>query len=237
MRIVLLTTDTSHHCYFVRELSARFRIEAVLVESNTLNPPFDVHHRFETVREDYERRVWFDGEPVSLLDLASAKAFGSLNDDDALNVLAEVQPDIVVVFGTGRLSSDVIKTCPQGILNLHGGDPEQDRGLDTHLWAIYEDRFDGLVTTLHRVNDRLDDGEVVGKAPIPLHRLMKLHELRRFNTTLCLHLVGSALDEYQRCGHISSRPQQTRGRYYSFMPAELKATCQQKFEQHTSRLH
>ncbi|MCH8260875.1 MAG: hypothetical protein IIC46_11790 [Planctomycetes bacterium] len=162
---------------------------------------------------------------------------GALNDDDALNVLAELQPDIVLVFGTGRLSSDVIKTCPEGILNLHGGDPEQDRGLDTHLWSIYEDRFDGLVTTLHRVNDRLDDGEVVGKAPIPLHHRMKLHELRRFNTTLCLDLVGSALDEYQHCGHISSRPQRTRGRYHSFMPAELKATCQHKFEQHTSRLH
>ncbi len=61
MRIVLLTTDASHHCYFVREMSARFRIEAVLVESNVLNAPFEVHHRFETVREDYERRVWFDG--------------------------------------------------------------------------------------------------------------------------------------------------------------------------------
>lgn len=236
MRIVILTTNTLHHCFFASELSKRFPIDAVFVESKTINPPFEVHHPYETVREEYEQRTWFNNRSAGLLDLDHAREFPSLNDDDASNALAQLQPDIVVVFGTGKLSSDVIGCCPEGILNLHGGDPERDRGLDTHLWAIYENRFDDLVTTLHRVNDQLDDGEIVAKAPIPLYGGMNLHELRRVNTEVCLDLVGSALVKYERCGCISSQPQRTRGRYYSFMPSELKSTCVQNFERYTSQL-
>lgn len=236
MKLVVLTTDTLHHCYFVRELDLRFAVEAVFIETNSLKPQFDIAHSFEADREVYEQRIWFDEQTVSLADIAPVKRFNSINDSDAIKMLKQLAPDVVVVFGTGKLSREVINICPDGMLNLHGGDPELDRGLDTHLWAIYENRFDALITTLHRINDQLDDGEVVSKAPIQIEPNMQLHQLRKSNTEVCLELVLNALKEYEAKGCFTSKPQLSRGRYYSFMPTEKKSECQQKFKQFASKL-
>ena len=47
------------------------------------------------------------------------------------------------------------------IFNLHGGDPEKYRGLDSHYWSIYHNDFKSLITTLHKVRPILDTGEIV----------------------------------------------------------------------------
>ena len=156
-----------------------------------------------------------------------------MNEPQAVERLAAAEPDVVVVFGTRRLGQHVIDVCPGGIINLHGGDPQQFRGLDTHLWAIYHDELNGLATALHRVNARLDDGEIIAQAPIPIAAGMPLHELRSRNTELCVDLVRSALRSFLDKGRFDSRPQRRRGRYCSFMPAALKDVCRAKFESHT----
>jgi len=82
------------------------------------------------------------------------------------------------VFGTGVLRAEVLEVQPRKTLNLHGGDPEEYRGLDTHLWAIYEEKFSALVTTLHRVDKGIDTGEIVERTALRLKKSMELFQLR-----------------------------------------------------------
>ena len=235
MRLVILTTQTPHHAYFVREIQARYPITLVLAETRTLRAPFETAHPFETERDDYELRVWFDGTDPGLADMVETEYFETVNGDDGLDRLRGVKPDMVVVFGTGRLSNEVVATCPNGMVNLHGGNPEDYRGLDTPLWAVYHEDFDGLVSTLHRVSPELDSGDIVGQRALTLTRGMKLSELRRINTEACVALTGDALDDFGR-GALKSTPQTRKGRYYSFMPSELKNLCVRKFEKYTGDL-
>ena len=141
-----------------------------------------------------------------------------------------------IVFGTGKVSKQVIQVCPNGIINLHGGNPEEYRGLDSHLWAIYHHDFSGLVTTLHRINEELDDGDIILQMPIQLRPDMGLHELRRYNTDVCIEMVLSAFDMFNRQGYMIDRPQQKRGRYYSFMPSVIKEICLKYFNQYVVNL-
>ena len=60
MKIVVLTTETFHHTFFVREINKVFPIEKVLVESVILRPPFETHHSYETERVGYEKKVFFE---------------------------------------------------------------------------------------------------------------------------------------------------------------------------------
>ena len=233
MRVAVVTTETLHHCHFVRELAKTCPPALVLVERNGGHPPFETHHPFEDERDDHERRVWFGGRHARLADFAETIEVDNANDAEAIERLAAVEPQAVIVFGAGKLSPPVIDLCPEGIVNLHGGDPERYRGLDTHLWAIYRGDFRDLVTTLHRVNARLDDGEVVARAPIPISRAMGLQELRSRNTEVCVELVRSALVRFRDAGVFTSRPQRQRGRHYSYMPGVLKGICRERFERHT----
>lgn len=108
-----------------------------------------------------------------------------------LSALVGMKPDAILVYGTGKLGQQVIDVCPDGILNLHGGDPELYRGLDTHLWVIRARDFGALCVCLHRVTAGLDAGEIIGVENIPLKRGMGLHELRRYNAETCVRLVDS----------------------------------------------
>lgn len=236
MNIVILTTQTPHHTYFVQELAQAYPLSMVLLERNSLKSPFETHHPFEDERDVYEQDIFFEGQSVLIKDIAETIEVDAINNVDALSSLRRINPEIVIVFGTSKISPEVIRVCPQGIINLHGGDPEAYRGLDTHLWAIYHRDFASLVTTLHHLNEELDDGDIILQAAVPVKPGLLLHELRRYNTEICVKLTLSALDIYTRYGHFLSRPQRTHGRYYSFMPAALKEICRVRFEKYTEGL-
>lgn len=236
MKIVVLTTQTLHHTYFVRELGKSFPIDATFVERNINKAPFEAHHSFECEREAYEKEFFFSGEESSLADFGRVIEVDTVNDPEALEQLKELEPDVIVVFGTGKIKADVIAVCPDGIVNLHGGNPEEYRGLDSHLWAIYHRDCANLIVTLHRLNEKLDDGEIILQLPITLKKSMKLYQLRRYNTQVCLELTRSALESFKQKGRFSARSQQKHGRYYSFMPKVLKDVCKQQFERYTETL-
>lgn len=236
MRLVILTTDTPHHAFFVREIAKRFSETRVMCETKVVKAPFETAHPFEMTREEDENRVWFGGTTRSVANFAPTESIADLNDRSAVAQLVQHTPDAIVVFGTGRLKTPVLTIQPQLTLNLHGGDPEEYRGLDSHLWAIYHRDFAALSTALHRITPELDDGEIVAQAAIPLRRNMRLHELRRANTEICLELTLTALQTAMATGNVQSRPQRRKGRYYSFMPTPLKEICRARFERYTARL-
>lgn len=236
MKLAILTTETFHHAHFVRAVTGRFPVARVFCESAVLKPSFETAHPFETTRDEDECRVWFGGSPAQLADFAPVEYVGSLNDLGAVGSMRALAPEVVMVFGTGRLVPAVLAVQPRLMFNFHGGDPEQYRGLDTHLWAIYHRDFAGLVSTLHRVTPELDNGDIVLQARVPLRRGMALYELRRANTETCVELAIKTLSTLETRGDPTGRTQRSRGRYYSFMPTPLKELCRKRFAAHTAAL-
>ena len=174
MKIVILTTETSHHNYFVQQISRNFEIAGIVVETNRVKPGFDTFHPFEKLRDDYENAAFFENRPVHLSHFSETLKTKSTNDNVVSGFLQKIEPDAIVTFGTGLIKKHIIEICPNGFLNLHGGDPEEYRGLDTHLWAIYHRDFSGLVVTLHRLNEKLDDGDIIQQSKIEIKKNMKI---------------------------------------------------------------
>lgn len=232
MKVALLTTQTPHHAYFVRELVVKYKLH-VFCEVRGSKPPFETAHPFEQERDAYECQCWFGGGPHAMEQYAPVTRFDNLNSLPATAALATFGADVALVFGTGRLSQAVIEAGPPCFLNLHGGNPEDYRGLDTHLWAIYHEDFGALATTLHYVNSSLDDGDICQQEDLKIAPGMPLHALRRSNSETCVRLALSALAIFNAIGDVPRRRQQRKGRYYSFMPSVLKSVCQVKFERFT----
>jgi methionyl-tRNA formyltransferase len=233
LKIAILTTQTLHHAHFVREVAKRYPALEVICETKLVAVPFDNRHDYEVARDRYEAERWFDGRRPPLGDFAQVTCAPTVNDELAVGALDRLSPDIVVDFGTGKVKSPVFDLSIPQLLNLHGGDPQHYRGLDSHLWAIYHGDFEGIVTTLHRINPAFDDGDILACRKIPLHRGMPLHELRAANTEVCVALTLAALSELTATGTLASRPQSGKGRYYSAMPTALKELCHRRFEKFT----
>jgi methionyl-tRNA formyltransferase len=236
MKLAVLTTETTHHAFFVQKLQKSFPIAGVLIENQLLTPSFETVHAFEKKRDTYERRAFFGKKNVKIAGLAAVKVVNSVNDAQVIEWLKEIKPDVTIVFGTCRIKPEIIRACSGVMLNLHGGNPEEYRGLDSHLWAIYHRDFAALSVTLHKINAILDDGEVVAQEQIKILPNMKIFELRRATTEICVRLVVKALKQWKKSGVIVAQKQTVKGRYYSFMPSCLKEICVSQFEKYTRSL-
>jgi methionyl-tRNA formyltransferase len=235
VKITLMTTDTTHHTYYAWKLSQHFPLQAIFVETRRWAPPFETFHPFEAARDIHEKDVLFANCNGRLSDFAETHVVESVNTNESVAALESLAPDVVIIFGTGKVSTPVIKTA-QLCLNLHGGNPEHYRGLDTHLWAIYHRDFDNLVTTLHQVEPEFDTGDIIFQTQLKLNRDTRLHELRAINTDACVTMSRLALAGLELNGSLPSRKQVSRGRYYSGMPGILKEDCLRKFEQHVMQV-
>lgn len=236
MNIVLLTTDTTHHKYFAWRLNERFPLRAVFLETRSARPRFDTSHPFELQRDQYEREELLADCSQPIQVIAETHSFDSMNDAPCIRLLRDLAPEVVMVFGTGKLSPSVIETATAASFNLHGGNPEEYRGLDSHLWTIYHCDYDNLVSTLHCVDIELDTGDIILQTRLALTQGTQLHELRAISTRELLGMSQSALHSLQSSGRLETRRQMKRGRYYSFMPAVLKEECVSKFARHVARL-
>jgi Formyl transferase len=232
--VALLTTDTTHHRFFAWQLAERARLDAVVLETAHATPPFPTAHPFEKQRDAYEREVLLGDYCAPFEDFAAAQTVGSINDaEPSLRALAA---DVVIVFGTGLLRSGLIASAGNACLNLHGGNPEEYRGLDSHLWAIYHGDYPNLVTTVHRIDEQLDNGDIVFQTALQLSAQTSLQELRAVNTRACVDLSVLALRSFESTGTVPARPQVRKGRYYSFMPAVLKDRCVSSFNAYVQSL-
>lgn len=236
MKVVLLTTETTHHTYFAWKVHELFHFAAIFLETRTLVPPFDTFHPFEAQRNAFERDILLAGFSSKLSDLSEPHTFEDLNDPQCFSILKALAPEVVIVFGTGRLRPPIIQVASTACLNLHGGNPEEYRGLDTHLWAIFHRDFNNLVTTLHYVDNDLDTGAIVYQSQLRLKKDVPLYKLRSINTEVCVNLTIQALASLQSNDWLPSRKQVRLGRYYSFMPAVLKEDCLKKFNRYVAEL-
>lgn len=236
LKTILLTTDTTHHQFFSLKIDEILPWHAIILETKSPRAPFDTFHNFEKTRDEYEREFLLSGTSRSFPEGTEIYCYDSVNSENAVSRLNELSPDVIIVFGTGKLSSSVINSAKIACLNLHGGNPEQYRGLDTHLWAIYHQDFNNLVTTLHFMDESLDTGDIIFQSKLPLSNKSKIHELRAINTHVCVELSTLALFALNNQHTLPCRKQVTNGRYYSSMPTAIKEDCIKKFENYVSRL-
>jgi methionyl-tRNA formyltransferase len=235
MRVAILTTQTPHHAYFVQRLTADFEIR-VFVENRSMEVAYPILHPFEAERDEYEWDRWFSRRKTHIAEIARTVQVQNVNEPEAISKLAAFAPEAIVVFGTGRIRQPLIELNPGAIVNLHGGDSESYRGLDTHLWAIWHRDFDALVTTLHMLDQEFDNGAIVLQERVSVLRGMKVHELRAANTAVCIAMTTRALKAFAANGSFEARPQRRIGRYYSAMPAVLKEVSLHRFARYTESL-
>lgn len=229
MKLLILTSDTYHHNYFVRNLLRNPTQVSVIYETGIVIPPYKTYHHFQCEQMKHERRLWGRSAlTIEQKEVSSLRSVANINDIDANDQIIR-SADACIVFGTRKISKGLIGSLPKLTANLHGGDPELYRGLDSHLWSIWHEDKRGLKTCLHMVEPSLDSGKIIGIEELDLKGLNFLHELRALNTEACLKLAQSFVDKVNSNSELQMRQQTAKGRYYSFMPSGLKEVVVRKF--------
>ena len=85
----------------------------------------------------------------------------NINDADLVTLADTCKPDVIAVFGTSLIKSELLNRGRLGLLNLHGGLSPHYRGADCTFWALYNGEPDQVGCTLHFINPGIDTGDLI----------------------------------------------------------------------------
>lgn len=135
-----------------------------------------------------------------------------------LGWLKEESFDILIRFGFGILSGEVLEVAKYGVWSFHHGDLERYRGRPPAFWEIYNDE-QKVGITLQKLDEKLDAGKVIEKAFVPIKRgsykrtlsnlyqqseyLLKRATIKTLNGNLNLQEPAILGDLYKRPGLLA----------------------------------
>jgi formyltetrahydrofolate hydrolase len=90
----------------------------------------------------------------------------NINLLDSVKFIEKVKPDLIVLSGTRILSPEFLAAVHVPILNIHAGINPKYRGVHGGYWALVNKDTFNCGSTIHRVDEGIDTGEVLAYARI-----------------------------------------------------------------------
>ncbi len=116
--------------------------------------------------------------------------FSTVNDNELIDLLRNLKPDIVINQAPGILRESFLETASIGVLNRHNALLPKNRGRFSPFWALYkQEQYTGV--TIHFVVKELDAGEIIIQKRIKISKNETVSSLVR----KCYSIAPSAMIE------------------------------------------
>ena len=94
----------------------------------------------------------------------------NVNDISAFEYISSVNADLIVLSGVRILSPHLLASVNCVVLNIHAGINPTYRGVHGGYWALVNDDISHCGSTIHRVDEGIDTGEVLAYAKINIEK-------------------------------------------------------------------
>jgi folate-dependent phosphoribosylglycinamide formyltransferase PurN len=167
MRAIVLTSSMRRHNYVANTMASRFNVACVWREQKSFEPlryaaspeDEDVIRRHFVARDASEETFFavHAGVQAPSRDVVS----GGCNDAAEIEAMQALNPDVVLVFGTGLLKRPLIDSFPDRIINLHLGLSPYYRGAGTNFWPLVNGEPEYCGATIHFLDTGVDTGPIL----------------------------------------------------------------------------
>jgi hypothetical protein len=142
------------------------------------------------------------------------------NGPECERLLREIEPDVVVLGGSGIIRRNIIGIPRIGILNAHPGLLPEYRGVDVIPWAIYHGDHVGV--TVHFVDEGVDTGGIVVQKVIDITAGDTIDSLGKKANRLAGELMAETVLRVVQGKQVQVTPQSEEdGNQYYRMPRKL----------------
>ena len=218
MKIIFITSLDLHHKFIISKIYDKFKNIKIFKDKEKIKSKFNTSFTLLKKQSLYEKKLWLK-KKIKLPEVISIKNANKISN---IKKIKKLKPQIIVALGAIKLNKNFIKNFKKiKIINLHGGNPNYYRGLDSHYWAIYHNDFKNLQVCLHFIENKLDTGKIIQIKKIKLFKNMKLHQLRSKNAEIAEEILSKFLTNILSKKRIMLKKNYS-GRYYSFMPTPIK---------------
>ncbi len=117
------------------------------------------------------------------------------NEQSYINWLTKLNVDLVVSFSAPCVfSSELLKLPKFGCINLHCSLLPKYAGLLPSFWTLYE-KADTLGATVHKMDDKIDNGTILGQVKIPKPSELSMFNVIRDTKRAGGHLMVSVISD------------------------------------------
>lgn len=224
MNIFIFTTRTSHHYFFIKSISRRFKIRKIFYETKKTSFPYDTskpftesEYKFEYYKFNLRKN---DIKNINKINYEEIDNINLLN----LNFLNSKDNNLAIVFGCSKILPKVFSKFNFGMLNIHRGLTNYYRGLDSEYWPIYFKDFNKLGVTIHLINKNLDTGDVFFQEKILLEKKVKIYHLRALTTLIATKGIINIIKNYKYF-KLNSKKLLIKGKYFSAISSKKLIRC------------
>lgn len=143
------------------------------------------------------------------------------NSEQTLNLIKENNLQFLVNAGTPRkISIEIIKNLPKGVLNVHPGNLIKYRGQDTPEWALLNK--DPIEITAHLMGEEYDNGPKILSRIFNLKGIETYQEFRRMIYKSIFEVTAIASKELLLHKTINSHyKNETNSGFHNAMPEDI----------------
>ena len=230
MKILILSTNTKHHTYFINKIAQHNDICGIVYERKELKKDYVTGPFYDNLADKFEDKFFEDDNTTTENTYELSKDLQkkvvevhSVNNRHLQKYIESMNPDLIITFGTGIVKPYIFNIPKWGTINIHRGDIHNYRGLDSDLWAIKNEDFDKINVTLHYVDEDLDTGDILIEGNQPLKDVEEIYQLRYYTTKLATTMMLMVLSLFKtRNKKLTGTKQENLGDYYTAMSLDDK---------------
>lgn len=235
MRIVICCGDQPRHHYYANSLAEHFgvvgvihqRREARLEFPEIEGPDAELNRAHFDLRAQKEEEYFLP--KGAELHTPGAEVLevtrGTLNDPASVDLLCDLRPDAMAVYGTHLFGGDLIAASPEWLINLHGGLSPWYRGSATLFWPIYMMQPGYCGTTLHMIDAHIDSGDILQHSRPEVRADDTVHDIGCRAIVAGTEAMTRLLHKLEAEGSLERFPQKKTGKVfysYDFRPHHLR---------------
>lgn len=173
MKVIILTGSEIRHEYFRKKIACDSRIEVLasfcegaekslenLVRQNSESSILELQH----VEARLQAEKDFFSEFLASVDDKSKPqliAKGEINCSHIVNNITNLNPDLLVCYGSSLIKSELLQKFNGRFLNVHLGLSPYYRGAGTNVWPLINNEPDMVGATFMYIDAGIDTGEII----------------------------------------------------------------------------
>lgn len=164
MKVLILTSNSGRHKFLCQRVAEEHELVGIISEDKGIyysaqkEASSFVSDHFDKLR--LMERQTFDIQDFPNVPLIEIKK-SEINREDVQNWALSLQPDAIILFGTGILEESWLDAFPNRIINIHLGFSPYYRGSATLFWPFYNDDLEHLGVTIHLAVRKVDAGNIL----------------------------------------------------------------------------
>lgn len=88
------------------------------------------------------------------------------NEAEAENILRNAEPDLLLIYGTKIIKTNILAIPKTGTLNAHSSLLPKYRGAKSEFWMFYNNETQYAGVSIHWVTPGLDEGDIFMQQPL-----------------------------------------------------------------------